>query len=196
VLSKTLSEGLERYSIGPKLRALRLRKKMGLVELGKHTGLSPAMLSKIERGRLFPTLPTLLRIALVFGVGLEHFFLEARDKPVVSVVRKADRKRFPDRPGSKHVSYFFESLDYPATERPISSYYVEFETVPDGAAVPHHHDGVELIYVMEGKLGVTLNGNETVLERGDSMYFDSTQPHSYRRLGARACAALVVTTAV
>ena len=79
MLSKTLSEGLERYSIGPKLRALRLRKKMGLVELGKHTGLSPAMLSKVERGRLFPTLPTLLRIALVFGVGLVHFFLEARD---------------------------------------------------------------------------------------------------------------------
>jgi transcriptional regulator with XRE-family HTH domain len=47
---------------------------MGLVELGKHTGLSAAMLSKLERGKLFPTLPTLLRIALVFGVGLEYFF--------------------------------------------------------------------------------------------------------------------------
>ncbi len=47
---------------------------MGLVELGKHTGLSPAMLSKLERGKLFRTLPTLMRIAMVFGVGLEHFF--------------------------------------------------------------------------------------------------------------------------
>jgi transcriptional regulator with XRE-family HTH domain len=48
------------------------------------------MLSKIERGRLFPTLPTLLRIALVFGVGLEFFFAGAREKPLVAVVRKKD----------------------------------------------------------------------------------------------------------
>jgi transcriptional regulator with XRE-family HTH domain len=49
-------------------RELRLKNKMGLVELGRHTGLSPAMRSKIERGHLFTTLPTLLRIALVFGL--------------------------------------------------------------------------------------------------------------------------------
>jgi transcriptional regulator with XRE-family HTH domain len=44
---------------------------MGLVELEKHSGLSPAMLSKIEREQLFLTLPTLLRIAMVFSVGLD-----------------------------------------------------------------------------------------------------------------------------
>ena len=74
MLSDTLTAGLQKYAIGEKLRRLRLRKKMGLVELGRHTGLSAAMLSKIECGRLFPTLPTLLRIAMVFNVGLEHFF--------------------------------------------------------------------------------------------------------------------------
>ena len=72
MLSETLATGLEHYKIGPKIRALRLKKKLGLVQLGEHTGLSPGMLSKIERGALFPTLPTLLRIALVFGFGLEH----------------------------------------------------------------------------------------------------------------------------
>ena len=65
--AETLTAGLERYRIGAKVHALRLKKKLGLVQLGEHTGLSPAMLSKIERGQLFPTLPTLLRIALVFG---------------------------------------------------------------------------------------------------------------------------------
>ena len=67
MLSKTLQDGLNDYAIGDKLRTLRLKKKIGLVELGKHTGLSPALISKIERGLMFPTLPTLLRIALVFG---------------------------------------------------------------------------------------------------------------------------------
>ena len=91
MLSATLKTGLSDYAIGEKIRALRLKKKMGLVELGRHTGLSPALLSKIERGRLFPTLPTLLRIALVFSVGLEFFFAGAREKPVMAIVRRKER---------------------------------------------------------------------------------------------------------
>ena len=78
MLSETLTDGLRRYKIGSKIRTLRLRKKLGLVQLGEHTGLSAALLSKIERGNLFPTLPTLLRIAMVFGVGLELFFCRER----------------------------------------------------------------------------------------------------------------------
>lgn len=76
--NKTIVEGLKPYALGEKLRALRLKKSMGLVELGKHTGLSPAMLSKLECGKLFPTLPTLLRIAMAFGVGLDYFFTDER----------------------------------------------------------------------------------------------------------------------
>jgi transcriptional regulator with XRE-family HTH domain len=64
MLSATLEAGLSDYAIGGRIRALRLKKKMGLVELGQHSGLSPALLSKLERGRLFPTL---LRIALIFS---------------------------------------------------------------------------------------------------------------------------------
>src|SRR5688572_7738615 len=71
MLSRTLEEGLRNYEIGDKVRALRLRKKMALVELGRHTGLSAALLSKIERSNIYPPLPTLLRIAMVFGVGLD-----------------------------------------------------------------------------------------------------------------------------
>src|SRR3954468_21904912 len=113
MLSETLTAGLERYRIGPKVRALRLRKKLGLVQLGQHTGLSPAMLSKIERGQLFPTLPTLLRIALLFGVGLEHFFVDGEERPAVAVTRKGDRLRMPDRPGATGGAYFFGSLASP-----------------------------------------------------------------------------------
>ncbi|MEQ8696687.1 MAG: helix-turn-helix transcriptional regulator, partial [Bauldia litoralis] len=72
MLSDTLADGLASYRIGPKIRALRQKKDLGLVQLGEHTGISSGMLSKIERGQLFPTLPTLLKIALVFGVGLDH----------------------------------------------------------------------------------------------------------------------------
>lgn len=195
MLSPTLTEGLERYEIGPKLRALRLKKKMGLVELGKHTGFSSALLSKVERGKLFPTLPTLLRISLVFGVGLEYFFAEAREKPILAVVRKAERVRFPENPDGRPSSYMFECLDFPATERKMNAYYVEFEQVRTGDVEPHAHSGAEMLYVLRGRIAVTFGAEDHELDEGDSMYFESTRPHSYRRVGSAPAAAVVVTTA-
>ena len=191
MLSETLTAGLERYRIGPKVHALRSKKKLGLVQLGQHTGLSPAMLSKIERGQLFPTLPTLLRIALLFGVGLEHFFVDGEERPAVAVTRKRDRLRMPDRPDAAAPAYFFESLDYPVTDRKIQAFHVEFPE-PSRASEPHRHDGAELIYVLEGRLVVNVDGDDTALDEGDAMYFDPKAPHSYRREGPSPCAAIVV----
>ena len=194
MLSPTLQEGLREYGIGEKIRTLRLRKKMGLVELGRHTGLSPALLSKIERGRLFPTLPTLLRIALVFGVGLEFFIAGAREKPLVAVMRKKQRVRLPDRPGTRDVAYRFESLDYLAPERRFDSFHAEFLRVAPDKLRPHAHAGVEFIYAMLGILTVRVGAEDYRLEPGDSMYFDSTVPHAYTRIGNRLCEAIVVTS--
>jgi transcriptional regulator with XRE-family HTH domain len=195
MLSKTLQDGLSEYAIGDKLRTLRLKKKMGLVELGQHTGLSPALLSKIERGRMFPTLPTLLRVALVFGVGLDFFFAGARDKPLVAIVRHGDRVQLPDRPGAKDVAYRFQSLDYLATERRFNCYYAEFFPVAADRLHRHDHQGVEFIYVMQGSLVLHAGDAEHQLEAGDAIYFDATVPHAYRRRGTRACSALIVTSA-
>ena len=194
MLTTTLRNGLEAYQIGDKLRALRQEKEMGLVELGRHAGLSPAMLSKIERGRLFPTLPTLLRIALVFGVGLDFFFLGARDKPLVGVVRRRERLRFPERPGQREPAFLFESLDFSAPERRLNAYLAEFFPVAAGRATPHRHPGGEFIYVLSGTLVVGIGRDEHLLDAQDSMYFDSGVPHSYKRRGGRPCTAVVVTT--
>ena len=195
MLSETLTKGLGRYAIGEKLRALRLKKKIGLVELGRHTGLSAAMLSKVERGKLYPTLPTLLRIALVFSVGLEHFFSDDQKRRVLAIVRRAERKRFPERPDGRDVSFYFESLDFAAMERKLNAYYAEFQPLPPGKARPHHHSGVEFLSVLRGKLEMRIGTEEHLLDSGDSIYFDSSVPHSYRRVSQKPCSAIVVTAA-
>ena len=190
-----IAETLKPFSIGEKLRTLRLRKKLGLVELGKHTGFSAALLSKLERGKLYPTLPTLVRIAAVFNVGLEYFFNDDRKRHVVSVVRKADRQRFPERPGTPEVSYFFEALDYPANSRKLNSYFAEFQRIAKERLRPHTHPGVELLYVLAGTLVVTIGSEQQRLSAGDSLYFDSSVSHTYWRADEDPCSALVVTTA-
>jgi transcriptional regulator with XRE-family HTH domain len=193
MLSTTLQQGLTEYAIGDKVRALRLKKKIGLVELGRHTGLSPALLSKIERGRIFPTLPTLLRIALVFSVGLDYFFAGAREKPTLAVSRKGSRVSLPDRPGTRDTAYRFESLDYDATERRFNAYHAEFLPQPKDRVRPHSHPGVEFLYVLQGALHVQVGEQEHTLETGDALYFDSHVPHGYRRAGTRSCSAIVIT---
>jgi transcriptional regulator with XRE-family HTH domain len=192
-VTEAISDGLSRYSIGEKLRTLRLRKSMGLVELGKHTGLSAALLSKLERGKLFPTLPTLLRIAMVFGVGLDFFFTDERKRRVVGVVRKDERVRFPERPGTQDVQYHFECLDYRAVERKLSAFLADFQELPLDKIKPHQHAGVEFLYVLKGSLALKIGSDEYMLEAEDAIYFDSAVLHSYRRRGPKPCTGVIVT---
>ncbi len=194
MLSETLADGLAQYGIGEKIRALRSAKKLGLAQLGEHSGLSPGMLSKIERGHLVPTLPTLLRIAMVFGVGLDHFFVASDAGPAVSVVRRSERLRLPDRPGTEAPSYLFESLDFTATNRRMDAFLAEFPAGSD-ASEPHSHPGAEFIYVMQGALVLTVDEMVVELDEGDAAYFDPDVAHFYRQRGEAACLAIVVVAA-
>ena len=79
---------IEAKGIGQKIRRLRLKRSMGLAELGKEVGLSASFLSQLENGRVIPTLRNLSCIALVFKKELSHFFGDENDK----VFRISERK--------------------------------------------------------------------------------------------------------
>jgi len=193
MVSQHLKETLDRYHVGDKLKHLRLRRKMGLVELSRHTGLSPALLSKLEHGKLYPTLPTLSRIALVFSVGLDYFFNDERDRHTFALVRKRDRLRFPESPELAKASFDFESLDFLATDRKFNAYLADFRTVPESEIHTHQHTGVEFIFVLKGKLALKIGAEQEILDAGDSLYFDSQLPHGYSRVGTKPCSAIVIT---
>ena len=66
-----------------------------------------------------------------------------------------------------------------------------------GAVLPdHEHVQIEQTYVISGKLELQTQGAKHELSEGDAVYFDSTAPHCYRRVGAKRTTALVVTTSV
>ena len=90
-MSKTVSYAqwsLEPYCIGMKLRTLRTQKGLTLSRLAAETGLSTALLSKLETDRMIPTLPTLATISRVYGVGMSYFFSEPA-RHTLSITRKA-----------------------------------------------------------------------------------------------------------
>ena len=191
---ETVNRILSAYDLGRKLRQLRMRKKIALIDLGKHTGLSASMLSQLENGKLVPTLATLARISMVFDVGLEHFFGNRRGQKTFAVVRAAERLRFPDRADSPNPAYFFECLAFAAQDKGLQAYVAEFPPHKPDQVQEHFHEGAELIFVLEGSLALRFEGEEHVLERGDSVYFDSSEPHAYRGLVDGLTRAVVVTT--
>lgn len=190
----TIRKLLNNYDIGQKLRQLRLKKKIALVDLGKHTGLSASMLSQLENGKLVPTLPTLARIAMVFDVGLEHFFADKRARRTFAVVRGAERLRFPDTPGSPVPGFFFEVLAFGATEKNMSAYLAEFPKREPPGIRPHQHDGAEFIHVLEGILAVNYQSEDHILKGGDSVYFDASEAHYYWGQSDIPARAIVVTS--
>jgi transcriptional regulator with XRE-family HTH domain len=183
---------IEGKRIGDRIKYLRQRKGMGLVELGRHTGLSASFLSQLETGRVVPTLRNLARIAMVFSKDLSYFFEPERPE-LFRIVRAADRQRLPQT-GADEPAYFFESLGQIPTESPIAPYVAEF--LPDGGVRPsreHQHPGAEFLYVLDGKLEITHQGRSESIESGDAVYFHADATHSYKAIGAEPCKALILT---
>src|SRR5580698_7144080 len=85
---------IEAKNIGDKIRRLRLKRSMGLVELGQQVGLSASFLSQLETGRVVPTLRNLARIALVFKKDFSYFLSEETDA-IFRVSRSKDRICLP-----------------------------------------------------------------------------------------------------
>jgi transcriptional regulator with XRE-family HTH domain len=190
---ETIQRVLSSYDVGRKLRQLRLRKKIALVDLGKHTGLSPSLLSQLENGKMIPTLPTLARIALVFDVGLEHFFGDKRGQKLFSVVRAKERMRFPERADAPDPSYFFECLAFSTQGKGLQAYLAEFPRRGPGDMHEHFHEGSEFLYVLEGSLAIRFQGADHDLQAGDSVHLDSSEPHGYRGTGRAGGRAVVIT---
>lgn len=187
-----LRNELGRYLIGQKLRALRLRRSMGLLQLGEKTGLSPALISKIENNKLVPTVPTLLRIAIVFGVTLDHFFQNEQRHHVISITRKEESEQSVMSDPLPDSCYHLTRLDLGSGERKFQPYLAEYLSGTETPVKPHMHQGVEFIHVLRGTLQLLLGADEHILNPGDSIYFDSILRHAYRKVGEEPCIALTV----
>ena len=190
--SETADRFIAEKRIGERIRRLRLKKSMGLVELGKHTGLSASFLSQLETGRVVPTLRNLARIAMVFSKDLSYFF-EAEAAAMFRVHRQKDRVRLPQT-GVEPPTYYFESLGYMVPDRHMDPYFADFLPLEVSTeARAHMHPGFEFLYVLQGILEVHHGEHHCTLEPGDAVYFDAGTPHSYQCAGNKPAEAIIVT---
>ena len=183
---------IENKRIGDRIKYLRQRKQMGLVELGRHTGLSASFLSQLETGRVVPTLRNLARIAMVFSKDMSYFFEPERPE-LFRVLRADERQKLPQS-GVEDPGYFFESLGHVPVDGGIAPYVAEFlEANERRQPKSHAHAGAEFLYVLSGCLRLTHEGQVEDLEQGDAVFFHAATTHSYERIGAEDCTVLIIT---
>jgi quercetin dioxygenase-like cupin family protein len=165
---------------------------MGLMQLGERTGLSPALLSKIENSKLVPTVPTLLRIALVFDVTLDHLFHNEHRNRVISITRKEQREQAAMYHPRGNDPYDLMRLDMGNGDRQFQPFLVEFLPETESNVKSHMHQGFEFIHILSGSLQLLIGADESTLRAGDSIYFDSNLRHAYKRIGKEKCTAFMV----
>jgi transcriptional regulator with XRE-family HTH domain len=190
--SETAEQFIAEKHIGERIKRLRLKKSMGLVELGRHTGLSASFLSQLETGRVVPTLRNLARIAMVFSKDLTYFF-ETEPQSLFRVHRRRERVRLPQT-GVDDPTYFFESLGYQVPDRLMDPYFAEFIPAKKSQEIrPHVHPGYEFLYVLQGELEIRHGDLVSMMDAGDAVYFDASTPHAYQCVGKTPAIALIVT---
>jgi transcriptional regulator with XRE-family HTH domain len=129
---------LESYCIGLKLRTLRTQKRLTLARLAAETGLSTALLSKLETDRMIPTLPTLATISRVYGVGMSHFFSEP-GRHTLSITRKAHLQSKGRGIESMKVTLLSPAAEGSLAQNPAANARIP---TPAGSLRPLNPDGV------------------------------------------------------
>jgi transcriptional regulator with XRE-family HTH domain len=181
---------LEPYCIGMKLRALRTQKRLTLSRLAVETGLSTALLSKLETDRMVPTLPTLATISRVYGVGMSHFFSEPGQHSL-SITRKAHLQ--VDGRGADAVR--ITPLHAVAADDKLSARVIELAPSANGTVNESSSETTGLMYVLEGRLELNMGGLSEVLEAGDCVYLKSAMAMNLSAAGKHRCRVLSVTPA-
>ena len=162
--------------MGQRLRILRKKKNLTLDELANLTGFDVEFLSKIEANDVHPQLGTVIKLSKALD-GAFSRLISGVGSRLYSVTRKADQKiisRSTAQKGKKQA-YTYKSLAPEVKGRHMEALIVHLAENPGSDLSVH--DGEEFIYVLNGKVIITIGKETFVLEPGDSIYYLSTTPH-------------------
>ena len=172
--------------LGKRLKALRNERGLTLAQLGRQVSLSASYLSQIERGLAMPSLPKLTTIANILGVEVRHFFEE--DVSSLHPTRSNQGKRL-----NNTADVVVELLSADPTDKKIQPYRLVCQPGASRDRSPTY-PGEEFGLILKGELTVTVGEETFVLKTGDSIHYETLQPHSWRNRGDETCVAIWATS--
>ena len=177
-------------NIGEKIKEARMKRQMTLEQLSQKSGISVGLLSQVERGISSPNINRLQQITEALGINVVLLVDDAEINTEsnisnnstfnfsnrISVVRKDKRKKILMSDGS-----YWELLA-PVWGRKIGFLMICYPAKTK-VEEPYRHEGEECAIILEGKFKGTIGDKEIVLEKGDSISFDSSIPHRWENIG-------------
>lgn len=159
-------------TIGTKLRELRKKRNISLIELSKAIGMGYSFLSGLENDKHSITITNLSKLADFFGVNLIYFLQSEEEEMQIDLIRADETQKCQMEGGM-----IFKVIT-PAQAKNVqtSKLYLPPHT-PKDPQMHNHKDGEEIIIVIEGELHMKIGEKEFLLNKGDSIFFNSSYEH-------------------
>jgi transcriptional regulator with XRE-family HTH domain len=168
--------------VGKKIRKERLKKKMSLDRVANETGFSIDYLKEIEAGKKIPPVGTLLQLAKALEID-SGFFLREQESSLRSRIRAYTKRT---------ENYAYTTLTPGAESKHLKAFKVTIDAMQDHKGVGYQHEGEEFVYVLSGKIELTVGDHVNVLDVGESLHFNSGIRHKLRNVGKEKAELLVV----
>ncbi len=174
---RELTERNLESAIGRTVRAFRHQQGMTVAALSQVTGLSIGMLSKIENGVTSPSLTTLQILSHAFSTPITAFFRGFEERREVQHVKAGEHIEI-ERRGTRagHQYNLLGHIGSNASGVVVEPYLITLTAASDTFPA-FQHDGIELLYMLEGEVQYRHGDHLFHLKAGDSLFFDADAPH-------------------
>ncbi len=156
--------------IGKKIKKVRTKKKITLNGMANETGFSIDYLKQIEAGKKIPPVGALLQIARALEID-SGFFLREQETAMQTRVRAFSKRT---------DNYAYTTLTPGAENKHLKAFKVTIEAQKDHEGVGYQHEGEEFVYVLKGRVEITVGEHVNRLDEGDSLHFNSGIRHRMR----------------
>jgi transcriptional regulator with XRE-family HTH domain len=179
-IERTVSE------IGAKVAKARAERGWSLAQLAERAGVSPAAVHKIEKSGMTPTIATLMKVAAALGKGVSYFVEDGDAARPVTLIRRNERSvLYTSKKG-----LVLENISGRYGPFWVAGAEAQAEPHASSGPTPMSHPGEELVYMLDGQMTFTIDGETYALEAGDSIHFRTGRPHSWENPSRRPARAI------
>ncbi|MEO5890792.1 MAG: XRE family transcriptional regulator [Ferruginibacter sp.] len=173
-----------------KLKDIRKEKNITLQELAEAAGVTKGMLSQVENNRTIPSLTVFLNIIKSLHIDINDFFTDFNTGQGSKVIFKRAGQYQPFEKENTVGFHYHRILS-----TTVDEYHIDFVILtlqPNAQRASVQTDAFEFKYILKGKVEYTIGEEVFIMEAGDSIYFDATEPHNPKNIGDTEAQLLVL----
>ncbi len=174
-------------------RIKKRRESLGLQvkELSVKIGVTSSLISQIERGKAFPSIVTLKKVAEAMRTTVGDLIGE-NENLVQHPLLKSNKRRLAKKNKNGTSSHL---LSYHDSSKQIEPYIIQFNKNSDSEGImTSNYPGQEFCFVLKGSFKAVFNDQQYRLNEGDGFYFNSSQPHLFKNISGKEAELLWIIT--